>query len=322
MKKPIFVAVALGALLLASLAAFAQNASSPSATAYEAVGKELKSLNDRANSVQSLEEKMQVVGEMEAKLVKFRKDFPGTPEADDAVFQLGMLKHSVASMSQDSAAYGDALRYLSQFIVSGSASRDKLAFAHFYMGEAYKGTGMFDDAEKEYKLIVNEFGGVSPRLTQFAQMNLAELDTERKLAVGAEPLAFTVKSISGESLSPDKYKGKVLLLDFWATWCGPCKAEMPNVKKVYSKYSGKGFEIVGISLDRSRDALDNYIAQNKIEWPQYFDGKYWNNDIATQYGVKSIPTTYLIDKRGKIRYKSLRGKQLEDAVERLLAEKI
>jgi thiol-disulfide isomerase/thioredoxin len=188
------------------------------------------------------------------------------------------------------------------------------------MGESYKGMGMFDDAEKEYKLIVSEFGGVSPKLTQFAQMNLADLETERKLSVGAEPLAFSVKSISGEPLSPEKYKGKVLLLDFWATWCGPCKVEMPNVKKVYSKYNSKGFEIVGISLDRSRDALDTYIAQNKIEWPQYFDGKYWNNDIATKYGVKSIPATYLIDKRGKIRYKSLRGKQLDEAVARLLAE--
>jgi thiol-disulfide isomerase/thioredoxin len=138
--------------------------------------------------------------------------------------------------------------------------------------------------------------------------NLSVLSTERKLAVGAEPVDFSVKSIDGKTLSPAAFKGKVLLIDFWATWCGPCVAEMPNVKQVYDKYHPKGFEIVGISLDQSRDRLDKYIAQNSIAWPQYFDGKWWNNDVAVRYGVKSIPTTILVDRTGKIRYKSLRGK--------------
>jgi len=321
MKKWILSAVTAAALVVGALVVHAQNNASSTA-AYETLGGELKELNDKANRLPTLEAKLQVVDEMTAKLLKFRTDYAGTPEADDAAFQLGMLKQSVASMTQDEAAYKDALKYLSVFITSNSAARDKLAFAHYYMGESYRGMNAFDDAEKEYKLILNDFGGVSPKLTQFAQMNLADLETERKLSIGAEPLAFSVKSITGEALSPEKYKGKVLLLDFWATWCGPCKAEMPNVKKVYSKYNNKGFENVGISLDRSRDALENYISQNKIEWPQYFDGKYWNNDIATQYGVKQIPTTFLIDKKGKIRYKSLRGKQLDDAVARLLSEEM
>ena len=117
------------------------------------------------------------------------------------------------------------------------------------------------------------------------------------------------------------YKGKVLLIDFWATWCGPCVAEMPNVKNIYSKFHPQGFEIVGISLDQSRDRLDQYIKSNQIAWPQYFDGKWWNNDVAVRYGIKSIPTTILVDKSGKIRFKSVRGKQLENAVQQLLAEK-
>jgi len=95
---------------------------------------------------------------------------------------------------------------------------------------------------------------------------------------------------------------------------------MPHVKKVYDKYREKGFEIVGISLDRNRSSLDSYIESNSIRWPQYFDGKYWQNDIAQQYGVQSIPATFLIDREGKIRYKSLRGKQLEVAVEKLIGE--
>jgi len=96
---------------------------------------------------------------------------------------------------------------------------------------------------------------------------------------------------------------------------------MPNVKNVYSKFHPQGFEIVGISLDQNRDRLDQYVKSNQIMWPQYFDGKWWNNDVAVRYGIKSIPTTILVDKAGKIRYKSLRGKQLENAVQQLLAEK-
>jgi peroxiredoxin len=95
---------------------------------------------------------------------------------------------------------------------------------------------------------------------------------------------------------------------------------MPNVIKVYDKYNEKGFEIVGISLDRSRDDFNRYLKTNEMTWPQFFDGKYWQNEVATLYGIKSIPATYLIDKKGNIRYKSLRGRQLEVAVEELLAE--
>ena len=153
-----------------------------------------------------------------------------------------------------------------------------------------------------------------------AEMNLAGIETDKKLAIGREPIAFSVKGIGGETISPEKYKGKVLLLDFWATWCAPCKQEMPNVKNVYKKYHKKGFEIVGISLDRSRSDLDRYIEKNDITWPQFYDGKFWKNDVAVKYNVQSIPATYLIDKNGKIRYKSLRGAQLENAVKKLLEE--
>ena len=95
---------------------------------------------------------------------------------------------------------------------------------------------------------------------------------------------------------------------------------MPNVIKVYDRYKDKGFDIVGISLDRDRAAFDKYIDKYNMDWQQFYDGKFWQNEVATLYGVKSIPATYLIDKKGKIRCKSLRGSQLESAVKELLAE--
>jgi peroxiredoxin len=305
------------ALAVSALAAFAQGDASGE---YMTLTREVESLTQRARFESTTQGRIDVLETIRAKLTAFREKYPDSPEAADAGFQLGLIAHSVASLKQDPSLYGESVEHLARYALSPDNPRDKVAYAHYYLAEAYKGMGKYEDAEKEYQVVLNEFNDVNPKLTQFARVNLKDLDTQRRLAVGSEPIDFEVKSTTGETLSPDKYKGKVLLLDFWATWCAPCKAEMPMVKKVYQKYNNKGFEIVGISLDRSRKALDNYIAQNNIEWPQYFDGKYFNNDVATQYGIRAIPATYLIDRKGKIRYKSLRGKHLEQAVERLLSE--
>jgi thiol-disulfide isomerase/thioredoxin len=319
MRKHIIIPLTIAALALGAISVLAQDDASPAA-AFEALSRELQALNQKAMRERTIEGKLATVADMEQRLQKFRESYPGTPEAWEATFQFGMLRHSTATLTQDPSAYRDAARILNEFIAYGGAARDKVAYAHYYLAEAFKGMGKYDDAEAEYKAVLSGFADVDPKLTQFTRMNLDDLDTQRRLAVGSEPIGFEVTSVNGQTLSPQKYKGKVLLIDFWATWCGPCKVDMPHVMKVYQKYNKKGFEIVGINLDRSRQAFDTYLAQNSIPWPQYFDGKYWNNDVATQYGVKAIPATYLIDKKGKIRYKALRGHQLEKAVATLIAE--
>ncbi|MFH1754844.1 MAG: TlpA disulfide reductase family protein, partial [Candidatus Latescibacterota bacterium] len=124
-----------------------------------------------------------------------------------------------------------------------------------------------------------------------------------------------------KTLSIEKFKGKVVLLDFWATWCKPCLEEMPNVKRIYKQYQTEGFEIIGISLDSNKTALDSYIKKNDMNWPQFFDGGGWNNALAKKYKIRSIPATYLLDRQGKIRYKSVRGPELARAVEQLVKEK-
>ncbi|MDH3197165.1 MAG: TlpA family protein disulfide reductase [Candidatus Krumholzibacteria bacterium] len=287
------------------------------AEAYATVTAEVEALTDEIRRARTQERKLQLIDEIESKLVTFRSDYAETPEAADAAFHLGMIKSNLQ-------AYEDAVKLLSEFVAKGGASapRDKVAFAHYYLAEAHKGLGALDDARSEYMIVLNEYSDINPQLTQFTRASVKDLETARKLAVGAEPIPFEVVGIKGEKLSPAEFKGKVLLLDFWATWCGPCKVEMPNVKRVYEKYNKAGFEIVGISLDRSRNDLDAYIDKYDISWPQFFDGKYWQNDVAVQYGVRSIPATYLIDRKGKIRYKLLRGRQLELAVEKLLKESL
>lgn len=133
-------------------------------------------------------------------------------------------------------------------------------------------------------------------------------------------LAFT--AVDGRAVDMKALRGKVVLVDFWATWCGPCIAELPNVKAVYSKYHDKGFEIVGISLDRATDRqkLLDFVAKEEMPWPQHYDGKYWQNEYAVKYGIRGIPAMFLIDQNGRIVTTSARGPALEAQVARLLAK--
>jgi thiol-disulfide isomerase/thioredoxin len=135
-----------------------------------------------------------------------------------------------------------------------------------------------------------------------------------------EPFArgFNVKSSAGEELSLEKFKGKVVLLDFWAAWCGPCRIEMPEVKKIWKKYGGDQFVIVGVNLDSNRAAFEAYMKQEGLAWPQYYDGLGWSNKIARLYGVSGIPHTILIDREGIIRGVGLRGGGLSSKIGELL----
>lgn len=156
------------------------------------------------------------------------------------------------------------------------------------------------------------------RILESLEKQQASKEIQRKLAVGAKFPDFDEKDLAGKPLSIARFKGKVVLVDFWATWCGPCIGELPNVLKAYEKYHGKGFEIVGISLDSDRAKLDKFITDRKMTWPQYFDGQGWQTKLAGVYGVNSIPATYLLDGEGKIIAKNLRGEALEEAVAKAL----
>jgi peroxiredoxin len=141
----------------------------------------------------------------------------------------------------------------------------------------------------------------------------------KKLEQEGQPLQLRFTAIDGREVTADKLRGKVVLVDFWATWCAPCVAELPNVKAAYEKLHEKGFEIVGISLDSSREKLDAFVKKEQMPWPQYFDGKGWENAISSSFNIHSIPAMWLVDKRGIIRDVTARD-NLAARIEKLLAE--
>jgi thiol-disulfide isomerase/thioredoxin len=141
-----------------------------------------------------------------------------------------------------------------------------------------------------------------------------------KLDALGKPVDIQFTAIDGRPVDLAKMKGRVVLIDFWATWCGPCVGEVPNVKAAYDKLHNQGFEIIGISLDQDKDALTGFVKEQGMAWPQYFDGLQWGNKIARQFGINSIPAMWLVDKQGNLRDQDARG-ALEEKVSKLLAEK-
>ena len=139
-------------------------------------------------------------------------------------------------------------------------------------------------------------------------------------APGKKFIDFAMKTPDGKDIKLSDYagKGKLVLVDFWASWCGPCRVEMPNVKEAYAKYKNKGFEIVGVSLDRNEADWKKGIEELGITWPQMSDVKYWQCEAAEIYGVQAIPATVLIDKDGTILKRDLRGSELAAELEKLL----
>ncbi|HJA84611.1 MAG TPA: AhpC/TSA family protein [Candidatus Bacteroides avicola] len=135
-------------------------------------------------------------------------------------------------------------------------------------------------------------------------------------AVGQKFTDFEMQTPDGKAVKLSDYvgKGKVTLIDFWASWCGPCRREMPNLVEAYKKYKNKGFEIVGVSLDRDAEAWKNGIKQLKITWPQMSDLKYWDCEGAKLYAVSSIPHTVLVDGEGTILARGLHGEELQEKI--------
>jgi len=218
-------------------------------------------------------------------------------------------------------ALGDVNHLISKYALDGKreqVARLYLLDAHIYAD----GLTNKNKARAIWNQVVRDFPGTTA--AQGASLSLAKLNAEiaaepdpkvpEGLKIGQKFPGFSETDFAGRPLTLSACRGKVTLIDFWATWCGPCREEMPNVIAAYQKYHAQGFEIIGVSLDQDRAALAQYVSTQGLAWPQYFDGQGWNNKLAKKYGVKSIPTNYLLDRHGIIIDTGLRGGDLLSTV--------
>lgn len=154
-------------------------------------------------------------------------------------------------------------------------------------------------------------------------LDLSKTPGGKKSDLVGQHLELEGANVDGLPFDWAGYRGKVVLVDFWATWCGPCRAELPNLKRCYETYHERGFEVVAISLDQDLDTLKNFLAEEQITWTNLFDSNSagWDNPLATRYGVKAIPTCLLVDRQGKVISAAARGAELDRLLAELLGEK-
>jgi peroxiredoxin len=139
------------------------------------------------------------------------------------------------------------------------------------------------------------------------------IDIAKKTGIGKIAMDFTQNDTLGNPVTLSSMRGRYLLIDFWASWCGPCRAENPNLVKVFNKYKDRGFHILGVSLDRpgQKEKWMKAIHDDELAWTQVSDLQFWNNEVAKQYGIRAIPQNLLLDPEGKIIAKNIRGEELE-----------
>ncbi len=230
----------------------------------------------------------------------------------------GSLSHNdFVAFTKATKPYEDLLmgkgRFESKFMDEAAATIEKFVNEHTdsYISPLaiYRQNQITGDYAKLESLYNNLSAPVkaSPIATYLYQ----QIEQNQQAGYG-KPLAnFSQADTSGKEISLESFKGKYVLVDFWASWCGPCRAENPNVVSTFEKYKNKNFTVLGISLDRAKQPWLDAIAADGLAWTQLSDLKFWSNSVALQFGIQSIPQNFLIDPQGNLIGKNLRGAALE-----------
>ena len=212
-------------------------------------------------------------------------------------------------LQDEKQSFEDAVVALQKAI---ELSKGRLVKAYYNLGFALIKSGR----EQEGVASLKKFLELDPGAVEASQARAVVANL--KMVDAAVAPTFVEKSHTGGELALEKYRGKIVLLDFWASWCLPCRRDMPEVRKIWKQHGGDSFAIIGINLDSSRPPFEAFMKEEGITWPQFYDGLGWGNKISRLYGVYSIPHTVVIDQDGVIRATGLRGEELSEKIGELI----
>jgi peroxiredoxin len=202
--------------------------------------------------------------------------------------------------------YNEALRGIQNEIVKFITPRKSSYVSLFVVSVTMQAAENIADVEKSYPLLSDGLKNSAQGKEVASYISYAKVG-----AVGTDALDFTQNDVNDKPITLSSFKGKYVLVDFWASWCRPCRAENPNVVKIFNRFKDKNFTVLGVSLDQQKEAWVQAIAKDKLTWTHVSDLQFWNNAAAQLYRVQSIPQNFLIDPAGKIVAKDLRGEDLE-----------
>jgi thiol-disulfide isomerase/thioredoxin len=254
----------------------------------------------------------------------------GTPDNDN----LALITKQMRELQEAAVALGNTITPVEE----GKISEEDMAKVEAAEKKAFDAAENYvrdhlNDLSGAYILVANQYYIPEESLIDIASQSgdlfksypaigklMNRIEILKNVAVGNQFVDFEMTDMKDNAVKLSDYVGndKVALIDFWASWCPPCRASIPGLKKVYEEYKDKGFEIVGVSLDSKKDAWEKGVSDLQIPWPQMSDLKGWQNAGAALYGVNSIPHTVLVDKDGKIVAKNIHGVELTNKLDELL----
>ena len=244
------------------------------------------------------------------KVVKFEKD-------NGPIMQKAQMMQDTATINRVMKEYqkfqNEMNEYSKKFIKENSDAYLSVLLLENFLMRQY----LTADEVKNYFKALDK----SMQETKSGKKIKKALDAMTEVVTGKQAPNFSAPSTDGKTVSLKESLGKVTIIDFWASWCGPCRAENPNVVALYNEFHPKGLNIIGVSLDKDATKWKDAIAKDGLIWPQVSNLKFWDEPIAKQYNVQSIPATFILDAKGNIVAKDLRGDALRTKVKELLGTK-